>query len=363
MKKKGAQMTIDRFEPNCLPVLTGSLPMNDHRKAAKMVKKFTPEIPSWVQLPVYKNEGMIAQFVQGLPGLRIEKETPFVDTQTDSFEQEILQFYEEYIGVSEGTIDLYDTRFILKHDTARGFFELIDTMDRSAPRPVAVKGQITGPITFGIGVKMENGKSIFYDEQLRDAAVKLLALKARWQVKKLSKFGCPVIIFFDEPGLAGFGSSELISISREEILACLDEMIEAVHAEGGLAGIHVCANTDWSLILDSSVDIANFDAFAIFDRFILYSDQIKRFIASGGILAWGIVPTLNAEDIEKETTDSLVAGLEQKVRKIEDIGIDRQTILRQSLITPSCGAGSLSLDLTEKVLKLTRSVSDRLGNN
>ena len=356
-------MTIDGFESNCLPVLTGSLPMNDHRKAAKMVKKFTPEIPSWVQLPVYKNEGMITQFVQGLPGLSIEKETPFVDTQTDSFEQEILQFYEEYIGVFEGSLDLSDTRFILKPDTARGFFELIDTMDRLEPRPVAVKGQITGPITFGTGVKMKNGKSIFYDEQLRDTAVKLLALKARWQVKKLSKFECPVIIFFDEPGLAGFGSSELISISREEILICLEEMIEAVHAEGGLAGIHVCANTDWSLILDSSVDIANFDAFAFFDRFILYPDQIKKFIASGGILAWGIVPTLNVEDIEKETTDSLGAGLEQMVQKVADIGIDRQTILRQSLITPSCGAGSLSLDLTEKVLNLTRSVSDRMGNN
>jgi len=103
--------------------------------------------------------------------------------------------------------------------------------------------------------------------------------------------------------------------------------------------------------------------FASFDRFILYPDQIKRFIASGGILAWGIVPTLNAEDIEKETTDSLVAGFEQKVQKVADIGIDHQTILRQSLITPSCGAGSLSLDLTEKVLTLTRSVSDRLSNN
>jgi len=61
--------------------------------------------------------------------------------------------------------------------------------------------------------------------------------------------------------LQGTGSSGLISISREEILICLDEMIEAVHTEGGLAGIHVCANTDWSLILDSSVDIVNFDAF------------------------------------------------------------------------------------------------------
>ncbi|MFQ5485568.1 MAG: hypothetical protein ACE5DO_09610 [Desulfobacterales bacterium] len=355
-------MAADRFEPNCLPVLTGSLPIDDHRKAARMVQKFTPEIPSWVQLPKYKNEGMIAQFVPGLPGIHIEKETLFVDIQTESFEQEILQFYEEYIGVSEGALDLCDTRFILKHDTARGFFELIDSMDRSSLRPVAVKGQITGPVTFGTGVKMKNGKSIFYDEQLRDASTKLLALKARWQVKKLLEYRCPVIIFFDEPGLAGFGSSGLISISREEILICLGEMIEAVHAEGGLAGIHVCANTDWSLILDSSVDIVNFDAFASFDRFILYPDQIKSFTTSGGILAWGIVPTLSAEDIEKETTDSIVAGFEKKVKELADIGIDRQTIFRRSLITPSCGAGSLSLDQAEKVLTLTRSVSDRLSD-
>ena len=35
-------------------------------------------------------------------------------------------------------------------------------------------------------------------------------------------------------------------------------------------------------------------------------------------------------------------------------------LVAQSLITPSCGAGSLSLDQAVKVLQLTRSVSDRI---
>ena len=63
---------------------------------------------------------------------------------------------------------------------------------------------------------------------------------------------------------------------------------------------------------------------------------------------------------EKETTDSLVTQWEEKAKAIEALGVDWKKILHQSLITPSCGTGSLSLDLAKKVLKLTAEVSDRL---
>jgi hypothetical protein len=152
----------------------------------------------------------------------------------------------------------------------------------------------------------QNKRAIFYDEQLREAAVKHLAMKARWQVRQLSQFERPVIIFIDEPALAGFGSSEFISISRDEIAPCLEEVIEAVHLEGGLAGVHVCANTDWSLILKSSADIVSFDAYSFFDRFILYADDLKAFLEMGGKIAWGMVPTLEPDRLDRETTDSLV---------------------------------------------------------
>ncbi len=345
------------FQANCLPVLIGSLPLDDHGEAIKLVFEHTPDIPLWIQLPVFKEEGMMMQFLPGMPGLSIEEDRAFVDTANENFDEDILKFYEDYMAVDEGKTALSDSRFVLTADTARGFFVFKDYLGRVSNLPIAVKGQITGPITFCTGVKDQNGRAIFYDEQLRDAAVKLLALKARWQVQQLSYFKRPVIIFFDEPALAGFGSSEFISISPEEIKNCFKEVISAVHSEGGLAGVHVCANTDWSLVLESSVDIVNFDAYAYFDRFILYPDQIRSFIESGRILAWGIVPTLNNEDIERETTDSLVAGLNQRVERIEALGIDRKKILAQSLITPSCGAGSLSLDLAQKVLRLTNEVS------
>ena len=78
---------------------------------------------------------------------------------------------------------------------------------------MAVKGQVTGPFTFCTSVSDQNDRAIFYDLQLRDVAIKLLTLKARWQVQHLSQFKRPVIIFLDEPALAGFGSSEYISVT------------------------------------------------------------------------------------------------------------------------------------------------------
>jgi len=351
---------LERFQANCLPLLIGSLPINDHSEAIKLVMNHTPEIPLWVQLPAYREEGMIEQFIPGLPGYKTEKDKTYVDTTDINFESQLLEFYEDYMAVIGGEKAIGDSRFILTEDTAKGFHVFTDRLSSLDTPPVAVKGQITGPFTFTTGLCDQNKRAIFYNDQLRDVAIKLLALKAMWQVKQLSKFKSPVIIFFDEPALAGFGSSEFTSISHDDISNCFGEVIEAVHAESGLTGVHVCANTDWSVLLESPVDIISFDAYSFFDKFVLYSNLIKKFIEAGKILAWGIVPTGNPEDLEKEKTDSLVTQWVDKVGLIEGLGIDRAKILEQSLITPSCGTGSLRLDLAKKVLRLTAEVSDRL---
>jgi methionine synthase II (cobalamin-independent) len=348
------------FRPRGLPVLIGSLPLTDHVEACQLVWEHTPQIPLWIQLPAHKEEGMVAQFMPGLPGICTTGGSAYINADQDGFDRDILQFYEDYMAVVEGHTDLSESRFVLSEDTARGFFIFVERLKRLTTPPVAVKGQVTGPFTFCTGISDQNKKAIIYDEQVKDAAVKLLALKSRWQVKRLSGFGAPVIIFFDEPALAGFGSSGFIGISRDAIAQSLEEVIAAVHAEGGLAGVHVCANTDWSLVLESAADIVSFDAYSYFDRFILYSDQIKKFLDAGKMIAWGMVPTLNADQLENETTESLVDQWKQKAAQIEKLGIDSDQLISQSLITPSCGAGALSTGLAIKALRLTQEFSQQI---
>jgi hypothetical protein len=348
------------FKANSLPTLIGSFPISDHQEATKLVLSHTPEIPLWVQLPVYKKEGMVAQFVHGMPGLSGEEDSLFIDTSGDEFENELVGFYEEYLEITENGKPIEDSRFTVLPEDAPGFLELINQIPTLENPAIAMKGQITGPFTFGTGVVDQNGRAIFYDERLRDVMVKLLALKACWQVRQLKRFGCPVIIFFDEPALVGFGSSAFIGISKDEMATCFREVTESVQKEGGLTGIHVCANAEWSLILDSPVDIVSFDAYGFFERFSLYPDHIRKFMARGGILAWGIVPTLSVDELEKETADSLFVKWKAQADTIESLGVDRSTIKAQSLITPSCGTGSLLLEHAVKVLELTRQVSEKV---
>jgi len=349
-----------QFQGNALAVLIGSLPIDSHEEAVRMVFEYTGEIPLWVQLPAYPKEGMMVQFLPGMPGVVQNQDRVFLDTTRPTFEADLLGFYEDYLAVTEGGAPLDGTRFAITDDDAKGFFTLLEMMKAPPRRPVALKGQITGPVTLATGLTDQEKRAVFYDDRLLDVVVKTLAMKARWQVEKLSQWGLPTMVFIDEPGLAGFGTSAFISISREDIGRVLSEVIDAVHQAGGLAGIHVCANTDWSLILESPADILSFDAYGFFDRLALYHDLLHSFFARGRILAWGIVPTSDSHDINRETATSLIRKWEAQVAHLQTLGIDRARVLAQSLITPSCGTGSLSPSDATKVLQMTREVSQNL---
>jgi hypothetical protein len=350
---------MSQFKANCLPLLIGSLPSDDHHRSVELIFEYTPELPLWPQLPVFKEEGMILQYIPGLPGITEKNGKVFVDTTREGFEEELLAFYEEYLLVSEGAADISDSRFVLSEQSARGFYEFLEAAAKKKGDFFALKGQTTGPVTFCTGLVDQDDRAIFYDDQLRDAAVKHLALKARWQVVKMAEFCENPIMFFDEPGLAGLGSSAFITISDEDIVSSLSEVFEAVRAENGLTGVHVCANTEWSVIFESGVDVVSFDAYSYFDKLILYGEHLKRFFNRGGILASGIVPT-NPEFIDGESVDGLVEKWLSQTKQLIALGIDRGKIFGQTLITPSCGTGTVTEEQAERVLELTRAVSEKI---
>ena len=64
-----------------------------------------------------------------------------------------------------------------------------------------------------------------------------------------------------------------------------------------------------------------------------------------------------------ETTDSLITKFEKQVKRLAKIGLRLDQILRQSFITPSCGTGSLTKELTVRALQLTSEVSKILRIN
>ena len=346
--------------PRGAPTLVGSLPHHNRHEAIRLVFEEMSEIPAWPQLSPYAMEQMMVQYNEGLPGLvRQNDRTRFVTTGSP-FEQDLLHFYEEYLAVTNGELNLARSRFRFGKDAGRTFFTFLEALGRQQPPPRAVKGQVTGPFTLLAGLRNENDRLALYDPQLRDVVVKTLALKAQWQAEQLGCLQGSILIFVDEPGLAGFGSSAFISVSATEIHLMLEEVVRHIHEAEALAGVHVCANTDWSLFFRSSLDVINFDAYNYFDRFALYRQDLVNFINRGGLVAWGIVPTTDEHTINRENAESLVSRWQQQVAQLAGDDLSLQDIFRQSLFTPSCGCGTLSEPLAERVVRLTRQVSEGL---
>ncbi len=347
------------FKPTCLPILIGSLPISDHREAVEIILTHTPEIPLWPQLPKLPREGMVRQFLTGFPGLTEDEKKYWIDTDSDGFENQMTSFYQEYMEVEENVHALKHSRFGLDQTSSKGFFSFMEIITNREVTHVSLKGQVTGPVTTGTSMKDQHGKGIFYNDNLRDMLVKLLTLKARWQVEEFKPYtgDVPPIIFIDEPGMVSFGSSGFAGISREMVVSAVAEVIDGIRKSGGLAGVHICANGDWAPVLSSNTDIISFDAFFYFDNFILFKEQLVTFLSRGGILAWGIIPTGDPLILEKITASELFSKWEQQLQKMSSFGFSEKQLMEQTLIAPSCGTGSLALNLAEKVLSLTAEVS------
>jgi len=361
-------MTTDRtgrFAADGLPVLIGSLPLDSHATALEWIFQATPEIPLWPQLPSNPQEQMLPQFADGIPCIVEERAaTPqaklYFDITRDGFEEGMLAFYEDFLNVSENPDFLRESRFATGRDKAAGLYMLVERL-RTSPSIIAAKGQVTGPFTMLTGIKDREGRAGYFDETIRDMVIKGIALKAAWQSGLLSGSGSrTVLLFIDEPALAGLGSSAFISVTPEEIREMINEVAGAIHSAGGLAGIHVCANTDWGLLLNSDIDILSFDAYGFFDRIAPLKSEISAFLDRGGIIAWGGVPTSKEEDIEAESAASLVELWDSQMNTFTGPGRSKSDILHRTLITPSCGTGSLSPEHAQKVLRLTRDISTAL---
>jgi hypothetical protein len=305
----------------------------------------------------------MVQYLEGLPGIREEGGHIVCRTDAPEFEQELYEFYQAYLEVEEGLRDLDDSRFRMGSETAKTLLQFVDALKRTSSSFRAVKGQIVGPFTLLTTLKDHQDRALIYNEELQDVVVKHLALKARWQINQLKAFGRPVILFLDEPALAGFGSSAFIAISAELVHRLLQEVIEAVHQAGALAGTHICANTDWNLVFNCGVDVINFDAYNYFDKFVLYQDSFLEFLEKGHIVAWGLVPTNDPVLIHRETSETLADLWLERIKQLVKPPWSLPRILSQSLFTPSCGCGSLSEKTAERVLLLTNGLGRMMRNH
>jgi hypothetical protein len=315
----------------------GSLPHRDPGEACRLVLE-TFDIPFWPQLPALSfRESMIPQYCEDMPFLKIDEEREKIWVERND-SNALSKFYETCSDNWESPVS---------ENYAKGLYAFLARIQNS--RFPFLKGHVTGPLTFTLGLKDGAGKLVYYDEELREISLLLLKAKIRWQIKLLNPFADRVVIFIDEPILSALGSTAYIGVDPGEALRLLKETVESVRLAGGIPGIHCCGKADWPLVINSGADIISFDAYDYIETIALYPAEFSGFLKNGGYLAWGIVPT--TEVIGVENTVSIKKRFDDSLTHLSKL-LPQDLLLSQILLTPSCGTGSRSIEETTKIFKI-----------
>jgi hypothetical protein len=342
--------------PRCAALAVGSLPYRDAAEAIRLIFEQTPVIPAWPQLPRRSFlESMYVQFTEGMPGLLVDRDNERVTAEADPRTEEISEFLEK---IEQNDPDLFPISDAYAAGLTAFRAALSERTECDGP-PAFVKGQVTGPVSFGLTILQSDGRPLLFNDTLREIATAVLAMKGRWQERRLREWApssLPVI-FIDEPYLAQLGSA-YVNVPPDLSYPLLEECLRPLAC---LRGIHVCGGTDWAPVLALPVDLLSFDAADHLDSIVTQRETVAAFVSEGGVLAWGAVP--NDERALKLDAEAVGRRVLQGAEALERTGIvSTDDTLAFSFVSPACGTGALAPHIAEHCFRLTGQASDWLRN-
>ena len=336
---------MTEFNPNLAPLSIGSLPYTDPEQACRLMLEYCPETPVWPQLPKRAfGEDVYVQFSGGFPGLVREEQRIYVDTSQE------LGLALEQLYVAYLTHEL-EGAAIAPQDAA-GLKALARALQEWGRRPQLVKGQVTGPISWGLMVSDQEGHPILHDGILADAVAKHLHLKAAWQERELRRLAQKTLILVDEPHFSSL-DPDFAPLSRGRVLALLEEVLAGIE---GFKGMHCCGDIDWSLPLETSIDVLSLDAYDFGDSLLKYVEPVRAFLKRGGWIAWGIVPA--STEVRRHSVNTLLPRLAELVQTLaREVEFPFHELLRASFVAPACGLGGLDIASAVRAMHLTSELS------
>jgi hypothetical protein len=320
------------------------MPHTDTDRAIDLA--LTMDIPFWPQLPhVSYTEDMYVQAAEHFPGILLDMKNRTLGFSMEKF---IIEFEETMAHFNEPEyFDISKEYSVVYHR----FLEM-DLSDRPA-----IRGQLEGPISFGLNVLDQDERPILFDDTIRPFMFEFMSRRINVQLDRLKQMNPNAFMFVDEPGLQFLFSA----LSGYDSTKAKSEMEQFFAMTQRPRGVHLCGNPDWDFLLGLDLDILSLDIYQNGEIFSSYSESIKRFLDRGGVIAWGIVPT-NFEPFEAENIKTLEARLLDVWNSLANKGIDREFLISKSLISPAtcCLVNPDGEKTVEKAFRVVKEVSRRL---
>ena len=279
------------FEARCSTTAMGIMPHQDVDQALELVLGL--DIPFWPQLPnVSLYEDMYIQTSENFPGIAIDFEKGRLIFNTARFGEDL----EDYFVKME-----HQETYALTTEYSKVFKRFLS---RDLQDYKAIRGQITGPVSFGFKVLDENFKPIIYNDEVKSILFDFIQKKVNVQYQELKTRNENAFVWVDEPGL-GYVFSGLSGYNDQQAKEDYYGFMQSVE---GPKGLHLCADVNLPYLLELGIEILSFDAFQIGFMPKEYTGSAAEFLKKGGVISWGIVPT-DSSILSTQTPERLASIL------------------------------------------------------
>ena len=308
----------------------GSLPHDDAAEAAAFaIEEFDiatiPTMPH--RSPV---EMMLGQALVGVPGVGVDADGVVVDTA----------LVERYPTVSTD----------VDHPAFEGFRAFIDRAHEVRLDGAAVKCQFVGQVTLGVALHRAGlDRATAFDLALSVVRARLAAL-SQFVTDALPNSRQMVVL--DEPWFAELMHPGFPLPPDEAI----DRMSSAMAAlpSSTLTGVHCCAPCDVATLLAVGPNVVSLP---VSSELVDWVGYLTRFLAEGGIIAWGVIPT---DGPLPTTSERQWRALSDLWCSLVQLGCDPVLLRRQSIVTPQCGLATHSVAVAQRIARLTGDVGKRV---
>ncbi|MHA1798717.1 MAG: hypothetical protein ACTSVY_09770 [Candidatus Helarchaeota archaeon] len=349
----------------------GSHPINDVQQV------FQDLIESEISLlyfPQLKGENMLFNYHAIIPGLKLQLGKLIFNLNQFEIEKELDAFRN----------DLFMRKNLIKRRNfdvsifnLKGLDNLEENLKNYSPKPMGLKGQITGPLSEAYSVRVEPvGKKAIDLPEFLDLFISTTSEIAFSIDSELNHLSHDLIgnsnfttIFIDEPLL----TIVLKELDQKTAFKYLSDVLNSI---SGRKGIHVCDDivgiSDFLLALP--LDYISYDA-RFYPKTIEYLDDTKvsEYLERGGGFALGLTPNrpeslVGEENIEKlqrgelnikefiPTELTLLKDFEDILKDFNDKGIDSKLVVKNLLLTPQCGFQSFTLPNPERGEQIVRTL-------
>ncbi|MGA9277544.1 hypothetical protein [Ilumatobacter sp.] len=214
-----------------------------------------------------------------------------------------------------------------------------------------VKWQFVGPVTLGVelhraGVPIAEAFEMSSEAVRRHTGAISAAISGALP-------SSPQLMLLDEPWLVELMNQDF-PISPDRAVDLISTGMAAVPSELAV-GLHCCGSVDVATMLESGPQVISLP---LSEELVEYAGYLGRFIKSGGVIVWGVLPTTGPLPARPDRfwrlLSSVWCGLVER-------GVDASELRLRSLVSPECGLAGHQVSTARRIARLTAEIGRKVN--